>query len=138
MTLRRYIVQRALLLPPMLLGITLLTFILSHAVPARVVPPVRRRARFSPHPSSSTVSSLGQEAAFNGKEEAPRRAPRGLLPVLPFHRQAARGGSLLVGQHVGDFRARSGQQRPMADRAEIHLHEELVSQPGNPGAAVDR
>jgi len=36
-SLRRYIVRRALLLPPMLLGITLLTFILSHAVPAEPI-----------------------------------------------------------------------------------------------------
>ena len=37
MSLRRYIVRPALLLPPMLLGITLLTFILSHAVPAEPI-----------------------------------------------------------------------------------------------------
>src|SRR5256885_17202518 len=34
MTLYRYIVRRALLLFPMLVGITLLSFVLSHAVPA--------------------------------------------------------------------------------------------------------
>jgi peptide/nickel transport system permease protein len=65
-TLRRYIIRRVLLLPPMLVGITLLSFILSHAVPADPV-----------------SANLGEQAAANPEVVAAFRHRWGLDRPLP-------------------------------------------------------
>ncbi|HLW61621.1 MAG TPA: ABC transporter permease [bacterium] len=66
MTLRRYIIRRVLLLPPMLVGITLLSFVLSHAVPADPV-----------------SANLGEQAAANPEVVAAFRHRWGLDRPLP-------------------------------------------------------
>jgi len=65
-TLRRYIIRRVLLLPPMLVGITLLSFVLSHAVPADPV-----------------SANLGEQAAANPEVVAAFRHRWGLDRPLP-------------------------------------------------------
>jgi ABC-type dipeptide/oligopeptide/nickel transport system permease component len=67
MTLYRYIARRVLLLFPMLVGITLLSFLLSHAVPADPVAanpairprPTRRSSRRSGTIGASTSRCTG-------------------------------------------------------------------------------
>ncbi len=66
MTLRRYITRRVLLLPPMLVGITLLSFVLSHAVPADPI-----------------SANLGEQAAANPAVVAAFRQRWGLDRPLP-------------------------------------------------------
>lgn len=66
MTLRRYILRRVLLLPLMLVGITLLTFVLSHAVPADPI-----------------SANLGEQAAANPQVVAAFRHRWGLDRPLP-------------------------------------------------------
>jgi peptide/nickel transport system permease protein len=65
-TLRRYIIRRVLLLPPMLVGITLLSFVLSHAVPADPI-----------------SANLGEQAAANPEVVAAFRQRWGLDRPLP-------------------------------------------------------
>jgi peptide/nickel transport system permease protein len=65
-TLRRYITRRVLLLPPMLVGITLLSFVLSHAVPADPI-----------------SANLGEQAAANPAVVAAFRQRWGLDRPLP-------------------------------------------------------
>jgi peptide/nickel transport system permease protein len=64
--LRRYIIRRVLLLPPMLVGITLLSFVLSHAVPADPI-----------------SANLGEQAAANPEVVAAFRQRWGLDRPLP-------------------------------------------------------
>jgi len=66
MNLRRYIFRRVLLLPLMLVGITLLSFVLSHAVPADPV-----------------TASLGEQAAADPRIVATFRHRWGLDRPLP-------------------------------------------------------
>jgi peptide/nickel transport system permease protein len=65
-TLRRYITRRVLLLPLMLVGITLLSFVLSHAVPADPI-----------------SANLGEQAAANPAAVAAFRQRWGLDRPLP-------------------------------------------------------
>jgi peptide/nickel transport system permease protein len=64
--LRRYITRRVLLLPPMMVGITLLSFVLSHAVPADPI-----------------SANLGEQAAANPAVVAAFRQRWGLDRPLP-------------------------------------------------------
>lgn len=66
MTLRRYITRRVLVLPLMLVGITLLSFVLSHAVPADPI-----------------SANLGEQAAANPAAVAAFRQRWGLDRPLP-------------------------------------------------------
>ena len=90
MTLRRYIVRRALLLPPMLLGVTLLTFILSHAVPADPISAELTARRTASH-SENDLIDIAPPPVLSGFEGLDERMPRGekMLGCVPVLRVIA-------------------------------------------------